>query len=405
MDSVGLERTKMIINKKIFLFSLVVCVFLIGADFVLALEQRYPTILGVSVGNGTLPEYARYFFNIGMALAGTLAAIVIAFGGIYYLISATKGDYKSEAKEWIKSGVLGLFLIVSSYLIVYTINPNLVVLKFDGLLPTFSNNLSGLPSSSDSLFVYYDEIPVGTLTENLLSRTANCYDFDDSGNPIESKITTDDNQVINGPTLLNHDRVDCVLKLGQAAERKAELIEQLSDEIVKLMETCSCEGKCDTTCSQEAVCDPPIGEECLTGTCIGAACKPFENTRESNDCCPEGTKNIIEHGPIRVRDGDFRGLDEFRTQLTGVEIVNLVEIQPKPKKDGREITVINNGNCQICEPDNSSCQNSRKACLKKGKWGSLKLIEQLMYFREKMDSIKTSVEQDLNQLQSAEDTL
>ena len=411
---------------------LVFCFFLVKANFVLALEQQYPTILGLGIGNGTLPEYAKYFFNIGMAIAGTLAVIVIIFGGIYYLISLGMGKFTDEGKQWVKAGILGLILTVSSYLIAFTINPNLVVFKLDGLLSIPFGNLFSQPPTNTTPFLYYDEIPIGTLTESTLSRTMDCYDYDGNGDPIEGQITIDDNNnnVINGPTLLNHDRVDCFLKLSEAAEKKSKLIKKLSDEIVKLMEQCSCAGKCDNTCNinSSGACGTPIGGKCLTGTCLNKACKPFAG--KSNDCCPAGVKNIIEHGPIKIANQDpkfdysgkdFKGLDEFRTQLTNIS--NFIEIQPRPKINGKEITIINNGNCQICsnnclqcnpqdqnclnkcQNNNATCQNNRRVCLKNSTWGNLKLIEQLMYLKEKMDQIKAVIEQDRGQLVSAEEKL
>jgi len=429
-------------SKKIFFFFLIFCFFLIKADFVLALEQQYPPIFSLSIGSGTLPEYARYFFNIGMAMAGILAAIVIAFGGIYYLVSLGMGKFTDEGKQWIKAGVLGLLLIVSSYLIAYTINPNLVVFNLNGLLPIPFGNFFQPPPTNTTPFVYYNEIPIGTLTENTLSRTMDCYDYDENGDPIEGKVKTDDNRVINGPPLLNHDRADCSLKLTEAAEKKSKLIKKLSDKIVTLMNQCSCAGKCDNTCNADSLdaCKPPVGKECLTGLCIGAACKPFEG--KSNDCCPEGVKDKIEHGPIKVsncvtdsaypprsqcyslsnNENEYKGLDEFRAKRTNIS--GFVEIQPKPEVSGKKVTIINNGNCQLCddacsrcnpenrtclsqcEINNTSCQENRRTCLQKNsKWGSLRLIEQLMYFNEKMDQIKSSAEKDLGQLKSAENIL
>jgi hypothetical protein len=409
-------------KKKIFLFLLIFCFFLIKADFVSALEQTYPPIFGLDIGEGTLPEYARYFFNIGMAIAGILATIVIVFGGVYYLISFGMGKFTDEGKQWVKAGVLGLILTVSAYLIAYTINPSLVAFNLNGLLGIPFDGLFGRPPANTTPFVYYNEIPIGTLTENVLSKTMDCYDFDSNGDPIEGSIKTDDNQIINGPTLLNHDRVDCFLKIAKAAEKKADQIRELSEKIATLMGQCSCEGKCDTTCNINSGC-VVSGDSC-TGSCKGAACKFFTGNNIT-DCCPTDSgirnpnsnknftvKEIIEHGPIRIGDQEeicayfgkeFKGLDEFRTGLTSIS--NFIEVSPKPKLSGKEVSIIRNGNCQICESNDTGCQNSRKTCLRDSPWGNLKLIEQLTYFKEKMEQIKTNIEADKNQLKSAENIL
>lgn len=410
-------------KKKIFLFLLIFCFFLIKANVVFALEQTYPPVFGLDIGEGTLPEYARYFFNIGMAIAGILATIVIAFGGVYYLISLGMGKFTDEGKQWIKAGVLGLILTVSAYLIAYTINPSLVAFNLNGLLKIPFDGLFGRPPANTTPFVYYNEIPIGTITENVLSKTMDCYDFDSNGDPIEGKVTTDGGDVINGPTLLNHDRVDCFLKLTKAAEKKADQIRELSDKIATLMGQCSCEGKCDSVCNAGATgaCNNPIGGKCLTGSCKNKPCKQFPGG--SNDCCPTDSgirnpnsnknftvKEIIENGPIRIGDQaeicdyfgkEFKGLNEFRTQLTNIS--NFIEV--KARVAGKEISIIRNGNCQICENNDTGCQNRRKACLRDSPWGNLKLIEQLTYFKEKMEQIKNNIKRDSDQLKSAENIL
>ena len=56
-----------------------------------------------------------------------------------------------------------------------------------------------------------------------------CYDFDANGDPILGAETkTDNRKTINAPTLLNHDRTDCLLKLENAAKNKAKTIKDSS---------------------------------------------------------------------------------------------------------------------------------------------------------------------------------
>ena len=68
--------------KKFIFYFLFAGIFLAAANFAYALEAKYPKIMGLSIDNNSkLPEYAKYFFNIGMAVAGALAVLVIVFGG------------------------------------------------------------------------------------------------------------------------------------------------------------------------------------------------------------------------------------------------------------------------------------------------------------------------------------
>ncbi|HCC59662.1 MAG: hypothetical protein A2402_03075 [Candidatus Staskawiczbacteria bacterium RIFOXYC1_FULL_37_43] len=439
--------------KKIIFYFLFAGIFLAGANFAYALEAKYPSIFGFSLGSDpTLPEYAKYFFNIGIAIAGALAVIVIAWGGIQYMFTFGLGkmiDPKKgkrgpdEAKAWIKAGILGLLLIVCSYLIAYTINPYLVIFDLSKFPPlTFLANFFNPPGPQPPVQLY-SEIPIGKLTENLLSRQIDCYDFDGDGNPIlGEQIKTDDGRVFMGPTYLKNDRVDCILKLTHAADRKAEIVKKLSDEIVKLMQQCVCSdtGKCSATCKEN-------DGKCSPGKCAGPG----------PDCCPSGIKEIIEHGPIPLKsvktdltienipqkneplpqyyiqtEKKYLGLDEFRSQFSqNYQLIkNAVEVQPPAKLNGQQITIINPGNCELCiynchacyaiqkdyanciaeqqkcEQQKANCEQNRQDCLKKtSPWHNLRLIDQLIYLQGRIEEIKETVKKDSDKLKETENYL
>jgi hypothetical protein len=380
---------KKIKNKKLIIFLLSVFVIL-QTGVVFALEADYPSIMGFQVTGESFPEYAAYLFNIGIGIAFLLAAGVIAFGGVYYLISFSRGSFTSEAKEWIKAGILGLLIVLCAYLIAYTINPALVFFKLGDLLPVDFDSLFNGGGQTGIQQEIYNEIPVGILTENLLARGIDCYDFDFIGDPIEGEeIKTDDNKKIKGPTFLNKDRLICVQKLGEAFEKKSEIVNELSNKIAELMEQCYCYGNCNYDCStcrypNPNHCPRPssyVGKEDLcTGDCKSAPCKASE------DPCPPGVREKIEKGPIKINIGEeenencppaekeYEGLKEFKPG--SLSISDLIE--EKVMYNGKEITVIN---------------------IKK--WHSLKLIEQLMYLEEKIERIKQEIERDAQELQRA----
>jgi hypothetical protein len=348
-----------------------------------ALEIDYPSFGDLTITqNSSLPEYAKYFFNLGMALAGMLALIVITIGGAFYLISFASGKFTDNGKEWIKSGVIGLVILLSSYLIVNTINPDLVYFRLENLIPILSNVFPpGDRSQKQPPGSEYKEIPLGVITENLISRTRDCYDFDSKGNPIEGEKVRSDNNTISLPTYLDHDRVDCFLKLTDAAQRKAKVIKDLSDKIMELMAQCSCQGKCDLTCDSctySGVCPAPNPnqEGLCGGSCVGAGCQG------ENDCCPPGVKDKIQgtnDATIDIIDCQgnikkYKGLEEFRTSLFNVS--NLIESQIVI--GGKKITIID-----------------------KIKWKNLKLIEQLMYLKEKMVQVESETQLDLDELKKA----
>lgn len=83
-------------------------------------------------------EYIGILFKAGLAIAGVLALVFLLYGAILYTISSSRGNVEgeSQAKERIYSVFLGLGLLLLSYLILYTINPDLVKLK----MPTMKVN-------------------------------------------------------------------------------------------------------------------------------------------------------------------------------------------------------------------------------------------------------------------------
>jgi len=280
--------------------------FFLQAGLALALEVHYPSILGKSLNDtSSVGDLFCYVINLITSLATTVAVIVIAYGGLYYLVSYGRGKFTDEGKDWVKAGILGLLLVLASTLIAGTINPQLTSCKV-GVL-----SLINLPNSSATSVTAppgvnvktFQEIPIGTLTENLLTRTMDCYGFDSNGDPIDGdKLSTGE----AGPTFIDHDRADCLTQLVDGAQKKSQVIAALSDEITKLMDECNCQeyGQCDNTCGGQGGCDEPTtcpnpGGYTCTGKCVGAACKkPASDTPK--DCCPTGVKDTIEHGPIAV---------------------------------------------------------------------------------------------------------
>ena len=108
-------------QKKILLLVFFVLSFSVFACQAFALEVNPPELFGLNIGSGTLPEYVRYIFGIGIIIAVILALIVFAYGTIYFFLDYARGKILNEGKEWMKAGVIGLLLSAGAYLILYTI--------------------------------------------------------------------------------------------------------------------------------------------------------------------------------------------------------------------------------------------------------------------------------------------
>ena len=129
--------------KSLFLLFLVLFLFSLLNPFVLAdntgkrgLEIKYPIINGIEITTSTtISEYAVYFFSLSLIIAAIAAFAVLTYGGIRYLLSLNNPTAMKDARIWISSGIIGLFIILASYLILSTINPEIVAPSISDIEP------------------------------------------------------------------------------------------------------------------------------------------------------------------------------------------------------------------------------------------------------------------------------
>jgi len=99
---------------------------------------------GSSGGTVTDPgAYIKNLYTIGVGIAGVLAVIMIIIGGIEFITSAANPSGRTDARKRIWAAVGGLLIALLSYIILNTINPNLV--KFD---ISIGGTGGGAPSSA-----------------------------------------------------------------------------------------------------------------------------------------------------------------------------------------------------------------------------------------------------------------
>ena len=76
-----------------------------------------------------LPKYVRYLFSFFIVIAGIIALGALIYGGFEYLTSVGNPANREEAKNRIIAAFIGLVILLSSYIILSTINPSLTNLK------------------------------------------------------------------------------------------------------------------------------------------------------------------------------------------------------------------------------------------------------------------------------------
>lgn len=74
-------------------------------------------------------EYITAIYNYAIGIVGILAAVVLMFGGILWLTAGGSAEKIGNAKSWIGAALTGLVLTLASYMILNTINPDLLKFK------------------------------------------------------------------------------------------------------------------------------------------------------------------------------------------------------------------------------------------------------------------------------------
>lgn len=119
---------KNVVKKTIRVLSVFLFVFGARMASAYAILESIP---GIAAGSAPpLSTYLRAVFLTGIGLAGVLAVLMIIIGGIQYIGSGMSPSVKSDAKDRITNAVLGLLLALLSWIILNTIDPNLVSLNF-----------------------------------------------------------------------------------------------------------------------------------------------------------------------------------------------------------------------------------------------------------------------------------
>lgn len=110
------------------LFWVILCFFLASANTALALEVKYPIIKGQTLTSDTpLPEFALYLFNAGMFIGFFAVFGSMVAAGVMYLFSGAypTAELRGRAKDRLSGAISGLLILITLFLIVTTINPQL----------------------------------------------------------------------------------------------------------------------------------------------------------------------------------------------------------------------------------------------------------------------------------------
>jgi hypothetical protein len=205
------------------------------------IEINYPRLPGAIppqkfTNNTSIPPekilslYIKYIFVLVIWIGGLIAFGFLIYGGVLYLISSGNPNAVNSAREQMIAAFFGLLVLLSSYLILYTINPQIISNKPLTLKPPQGIERPNIPSPeinplNSSIDV---ELPLGRIIE---------------GRIFETYVPPDSDKIPRMTRIKNN--------AGASAEI-ADSLAQKSEHLKDLTSDCSC-GR--TSCS-------PIGCNC-----------------------------------------------------------------------------------------------------------------------------------------------
>ena len=78
-----------------------------------------------------LPRCINQIYVWSLGVAALLALLMMIIGGYYYMTASGNAEQSGKGIDMIWGAVIGLALLFGAYLLLSTINPDLVNLKFD----------------------------------------------------------------------------------------------------------------------------------------------------------------------------------------------------------------------------------------------------------------------------------
>ena len=93
------------------------------------IETNNGNVKTVTMNSDLLAKYIQAIYNYGLAIVSILAAIVLMGGGLIWLTSGGDSSKVTKAKEMIIGSISGLAILFCAWIILNTVNPELLKLK------------------------------------------------------------------------------------------------------------------------------------------------------------------------------------------------------------------------------------------------------------------------------------
>ncbi|OGZ28267.1 MAG: hypothetical protein A2427_04795 [Candidatus Nealsonbacteria bacterium RIFOXYC1_FULL_40_7] len=275
-------------DKMLAVILLFVCFFIPFCISAQDLEVDYPNIGGTApktVQYG-LPGYVKYVFTFAIGTIGIVALSVIIWGGFLYLTSSGNAEKMKEGREKITAAFLGIVILASSYIILATINPQLVLFDIPDLpdLPVHEVKIPPEIKPEDATYIS-SELPLAqSINEGL---------WDKEKMAALEKTIIDFENFINSRVNVNDSDLENPLIRGVA---------DLHKYLSTLTHQCRAENLTAYCASPESGC-MPIG-------CQGDPCQTDQDLEVEPDS-PRGKINIT----LAINEDKKANLNKFKEAI------------------------------------------------------------------------------------------
>lgn len=164
-----MKNTRHNLKKQILFMGFFVALFLFLAGVpahAVVLESGIP---GVGTGGAqgqtlpSLPEYINYLYIFVLSFVGIAGFISLVIWGTVWVGSAVV-DKKTRAIEGIKSTLIGIGIALTAFILLYTINPDLTVIKMP-FAPKVNVSTPSVASGEDMLLAQLAKMPPHSMTD------------------------------------------------------------------------------------------------------------------------------------------------------------------------------------------------------------------------------------------------
>ncbi len=225
------------ISKKTKIIIFFLCVFVLFGigffTFAKDLEVEYPSFpeTPTLTEKSAITDYIIYIFNFVIYASGFVALGVLIYSGIIYLLSAGNPEKQRDARGRIFAGFIGIIIILSSYFILTTINPNLVIVHIskEGVNITPPEKPPEPPKEEKKTITYF-QTPAGKIIEIIL--------LDDEAKKIlGTKNDGDDDARVREE---GEEYPDTVIGQASKARDLSKQLLELSLQLKELADRCKC---------------------------------------------------------------------------------------------------------------------------------------------------------------------